>query len=75
MPAGQQLEFLLSGGDDYELLFTAAAGRADEVRAAGARAGVAVTCIGHIEARPGLVVVDEDGREQATVARGFDHFA
>jgi hypothetical protein len=23
---------------------------------------------------PGLVVVDEDGREQAMAARGFDHF-
>ena len=74
-PRAMQHECLLRGGDDYELLFTAAAGRADEVRAAGARAGVAVTCIGLIGARPGLVVVDEDGREQATVARGFDHFA
>ena len=74
-PRAMQHECLLRGGDDYELLFTAAAGRADEVRAAGARAGVAVTCIGRIEARPGLVVVDEDDREQATVARGFDHFA
>ena len=74
-PRAMQHECLLRGGDDYELLFTAAPGRAAEVQAAGIRAGVAVTRIGRIEAQPGLVVVDEGGREQAAVARGFDHFA
>ena len=74
-PRAMQHECLLRGGDDYELLFTAAPGRAAEVQAAGIRAGVAVTRIGRIEAQPGLVVVDEAGREQAAVARGFDHFA
>ena len=40
-----------------------------------ARAGVAVTRIGCIGAAPGLVVVDERGREQVVAARGFDHFS
>ncbi|MEN9629644.1 MAG: thiamine-monophosphate kinase ThiL [Pseudomonadota bacterium] len=74
-PRAVQHECLLRGGDDYELLFTAAAERSDDVRAAAARAGVAVTRIGRIEAEPGLVVVDEGGHERAAVARGFDHFA
>jgi thiamine-monophosphate kinase len=69
-----QHECLLHGGDDYELLFSAAAGRAADVLAAGARAGVAVSRIGCITAARGLVVVDEDGREQVMAARGFDHF-
>jgi thiamine-monophosphate kinase len=69
-----QHECLLRGGDDYELLFSAAPARAAEVLAAAKRAGVTVTRIGRVDAAPGLVVVDEDGREQAMAARGFDHF-
>jgi thiamine-monophosphate kinase len=69
-----QHECLLRGGDDYELLFSAAPGRGAEVLAAGKRAAVAVTRIGRIDAAPGLVVVDEHGHEQAMAARGFDHF-
>ena len=74
-PRALREECLLRGGDDYELLFTAPAARAAEVRAAGAAAGVAVTPIGLIGAAPDLVLVDEDGREGLAAARGFDHFA
>ena len=70
-----QHDCLLRGGDDYELLFSAAPGRAAEVQAAGARAGVDVTRIGHIGATAGLVVVDEHGIAQSMTPRGFDHFA
>lgn len=65
----------LSGGDDYELLFTAPAAQADAVRRAGEKAGVSVTPIGRIEAEPGLRFVDAAGRPLAVDARGFDHFA
>ncbi|WP_326534813.1 thiamine-phosphate kinase [Pseudorhodoferax sp.] len=70
-----QHECLLRGGDDYELLFTAPAARHADVQGAAAAAGVAATAIGHIVAAPGLVLVDEQGREQPALARGFDHFA
>ena len=73
-PAALQHECLLRGGDDYELLFCAPPAHDDAVRAAGARAGVVVTPIGQLTARPGLVVVDEHGRETPLAARGFDHF-
>jgi thiamine-monophosphate kinase len=74
-PREVQLECLLAGGDDYELLFTAPAALHDAVRAAGARAGVALTRVGTIEAAPGLRLVDADGRALAARFAGFDHFA
>ncbi|MDP2005931.1 MAG: thiamine-phosphate kinase [Rubrivivax sp.] len=74
-PATLQHECLLAGGDDYELLFTAPAAAHAAVRTAGAAAGVAVHCCGHIEALPGLRVVDAEGRTVATPWRAFDHFA
>ena len=66
---------VLSGGDDYELLFTAPPQRDAEVLAAGREAGVAVTPIGRIEARPGLRVVDAQGQAVEVALRAFDHFA
>jgi thiamine-monophosphate kinase len=74
-PAHWQQTCVLAGGDDYELLFSAPATADAAVRAAGQVAGVAVTPIGHIEAAPGLRVVDAGGRPVATDGRGFDHFA
>jgi thiamine-monophosphate kinase len=75
LPLVQQHECGLAGGDDYELLFTAPAARHAEVLAAGERAGVAVTRIGHIDAAAGLRVVDAHGERVATPWRSFDHFA
>ncbi|WP_454688504.1 thiamine-phosphate kinase [Achromobacter aloeverae] len=66
---------LLGGGDVYELCFTAAPERADAVRAAAARAGVAVTAIGRITAAAGLAVLGPDGRPETDLPRGFDHFS
>lgn len=66
---------LLAGGDDYELLFAAPAHARERVREAGARAGVAVTCIGTLDAEPGLRVLDAAGAPVAMTERAFDHFA
>ncbi len=74
-PVELQLECLLAGGDDYELLFTAPPGREAAVRAAAATAAVEVTRIGRIEPGAGLVVVGADGAPLAATFRGFDHFA
>jgi len=65
---------LLAGGDDYELLFAAPAHARDRVRAAGACAGVPVTCIGTLDAGTGLRVVDAAGAPVALPGRAFDHF-
>ena len=70
----RQREFTLAGGDDYELVFTAAAGRAAQVQAAAAEAQVAVTRIGRIDAHPGLRLLDADGLPVVQRFASFDHF-
>lgn len=66
---------LLSGGDDYELCFTAAPERAHGVLAAAASVGARVTRIGRICGEPGLRVLAADGSVMPTLESGFDHFA
>ena len=75
MPMALQHQCVLAGGDDYELLFTAPTHRHAAVLAAAAQAGVAVHPCGHIEAAPGLRVLDRRGEAVATPWRSFDHFA
>jgi thiamine-monophosphate kinase len=74
-PRALQHTCVLAGGDDYELLFTAPPALDEAVRAAGVRAGVAVTPIGQVEAEAGLRIVDAAGAPVAFAERGFDHFA
>ena len=74
MPRALQRECTLAGGDDYELLFSAPPARAHEVLAAAERSGVAVTCIGRIEAMPGLRIVDGAGAPLNQRFSAFDHF-
>ena len=71
-PESLRRECLVSGGDDYELLFTAADAAA--VRAAAQSVGVGVTRIGVIESTPGLRWLGADGAPIELHARGFDHF-
>ena len=66
---------VLAGGDDYELCFTAPAGKQDAVLAAAESAGVAVTRIGQITAKPGLAVIDANGQPLPIEHTGYDHFA
>jgi thiamine-monophosphate kinase len=69
------VRWALSGGEDYELLFTAVADRAGDVaRAVTEGTGTPVHRIGQV--RPpeeGLRFLDQDGRPHA-VEPGFDHF-
>jgi thiamine-monophosphate kinase len=71
----RKLEYVLAGGDDYELAFTAAASQHDAVRAAAQQARTPVTRIGGIEARPGLRLLDAQGHPLARQYGSFDHFA
>ena len=68
------LKTALTGGDDYELVFTAPPAARAAVQAAAQRAATPVTRIGRIEAEPGLYLADADGRTPLA-ARAFDHFS
>ena len=65
---------ILTGGDDYELCFTAVAGRRSEIEALSAQAGLVLTRIGRIVAGTGIVVADEAGKAMGAKDGGFDHF-
>jgi thiamine-monophosphate kinase len=65
---------LATGGDDYELLFTAAPDAGEAVRGIGARLGVGVTRIGRVEAGHGPRLIDAQGREVAVATSGYRHF-
>ena len=72
----QQSFFGLSGGDDYELAFTAPASASARaaVQAAAAQSHTPVHRIGRIVAGQGLVVLDAQGRPMADALHSFDHF-
>lgn len=67
----------LSGGDDYELVFTASAARHAEIDALAVNLGLLLTCVGKIEAGPAgqLAVFDTAGQSVEIAHRGFDHFS
>jgi thiamine-monophosphate kinase len=69
------LALVLSGGDDYELLFTAAPERRPAVAALAAASGVPITGIGHIAAGPAgrVDVRDTRGAAMALARRGWTH--
>jgi thiamine-monophosphate kinase len=64
----------LSGGDDYELLFTAPPERRGEIEALSRRLELALTRIGAIRTEPDLHVLDEAGREIPISKAGWQHF-
>jgi thiamine-monophosphate kinase len=64
----------LTGGDDYELVFTAPAHRADEVLEAGRSSGTSVTRIGTITQDSLLQCVDSLGHPVPPPGASFDHF-
>ena len=69
-----QRDCTLAGGDDYELVFSAAPADAAAVQAAAAAACVSVTRIGRIDAMPGLRVIDREGQPLVQRFKSFDHF-
>ena len=70
-----QRDCLLAGGDDYELLFTAASERHADVLAAARQAGVPVSRIGRIEREAGLRLLDAAGGAIGDAPRAFEHFS
>ena len=70
----KRLQYVLSGGDDYELAFTAPVAQRDAVHAASAKTATPVTRIGQIEAELGLRLTDAQGQTEPNNYGSFDHF-
>ena len=82
LPVHQALQCVLSGGDDYELVFTAPRTARATVQAAALASHTTVTCIGSVTSidvgnAPSTRVrlIDADGAAVANTFASFDHFA
>ena len=75
LPQETVMDLVLSGGDDYELLFTAPPSARAGVQAAAAAAATPVSRIGVIQDQPGLQLVDASGAVLMRRFASFDHFA
>ena len=64
----------LSGGEDYELLFTSPADREEEVLALFNSPALPVALIGEITSAPGLALIAPDGVPYTPKSFGFNHF-
>jgi thiamine-monophosphate kinase len=75
--AGAPLEScarLLSGGDDYEIVFTAPPDAAAEIVALAKALGIGVAELGEVLAKPGVDVVDAAGDSISLMRKGYRHF-
>lgn len=70
----RHLTTALTGGDDYELAFTAPPGRADALAALARALDLPLTCIGRVDDGSGVVVSDPEGRPMAFERGGWTHF-
>ncbi|MBI2963174.1 MAG: thiamine-phosphate kinase [Deltaproteobacteria bacterium] len=72
--AEDRLRLALSGGEDYELLFTVPPHRVRALEAASGRLAVPVTAIGRVVRGRGISVVGAPGERLAAETAGHDHF-
>jgi len=68
------LHLTLSGGDDYELVFTAPEQQRQAIANVSATTGTPVTRIGKITASPHLSLMDPNGQPMRNSYASFDHF-
>ncbi|MDN3543202.1 thiamine-phosphate kinase [Kinneretia asaccharophila] len=73
-PLALQRLCTLSGGDDYELIFSAPPAARAAVQAASAASATPVTRVGRLEAEPGLRLLDAQGQALDWAVASFDHF-
>jgi thiamine-monophosphate kinase len=73
-PADQQTDYMLNGGDDYELCFTAPPEQRDAVLSAAASANTPVTRIGRLKSGAGIQILDTAGKSLPFTSQSFDHF-
>lgn len=69
-----RLQDVVSGGDDYQLLFTAPQGKRDAVERLAGDSGVAISRIGRMVQGDRVRLLDEQGRDIAVAHAGWTHF-
>jgi thiamine-monophosphate kinase len=71
----RDIDLAVSGGEDYELLFTTPRRKRDKLLDLFGQYGLKVTHIGEIvDPRYGLRLLQDDGREYSLREKGYDHF-
>ncbi|MDV6342843.1 thiamine-phosphate kinase [Nitrosomonas sp. Is24] len=68
------IDCLLTGGDDYELCFTAAKTNRREIEKLSGELILPLTRIGEIYSGTGLTVKDAQGNAMTLDSKGYDHF-
>lgn len=71
--AAQKNHFALSGGDDYELCFTAAKTQREAIAALGTSLQLPLTRIGEMMQSTGVEVIDENGSAMHLSSHGWSH--
>jgi thiamine-monophosphate kinase len=67
--------FALSGGEDYELLFTASSNMREEITSLARSLKIPITRIGEIlPKKEGLHIIRKDGKDYSPTHLGFEHF-
>ena len=71
----QEIMLALTGGEDYELLFTSSKDNVPQIEAIAKELGLPITQIGEIAAKQsGISVLDENGKVIPLKVEGFEHF-
>lgn len=74
LPAEQRYRLAAAGGDDYELLFTAAPAQTEALLALSQQLSLRLTPIGRVVAGDRLVWLNQHGEPVDLAVQGFDHF-
>ncbi|HEX9860290.1 MAG TPA: thiamine-phosphate kinase [Nitrospirota bacterium] len=64
----------LSGGEDYELVFTARPGHGKRVAAIFDNTGAGITVVGRITGQKGAYLLSAGGARKPLLPRGYEHF-
>ena len=67
-------QFSLTGGEDYELCFTAPENQHQRIMEIAEKHAIAITLIGETVAEKNLSVLDINGQEMKVQRQGFEHF-
>ena len=65
---------LLSGGEDYQLAFTAKAGNKEKISNIMKKSGIPASPVGIVTSLPGVTVLRPDGTPYLLQKHGFNHF-